>query len=167
MKKKILSISVLLLFMLVTLLQNKVMAATHTLEEIAEIFNNSSSVNDYEELFESEFIASTDESEPNAISITIKTENGSSKISFEKEGNILSNTHLDDENLVAAFLLAESIGQANGYNDGELINNFNMFVDEVYNYTVENEGFEVKELVRTGIPALTRGNFDMLDGELE
>ena len=145
MKKKILSISVLLLFMLVTLLQNKVMAATHTLEEIAEIFNNSSSVNDYEELFESEFIASTDESEPNAISITIKTENGSSKISFEKEANILSNTHLDDENLVAAFLLAESIGQANGYNDGELINNFNMFVDEVYNYTVENEGFEVKE----------------------
>ena len=145
MKKKILSISVLLFFMLVTLLQNKVVAATHTLEEIAEIFNNSSSVNDYEELFESEFIASTDESEPNAISITIKTENGSSKISFEKEGNILSNTHLDDENLVAAFLLAESIGQANGYNDGELINNFNMFVDEVYNYTVENEGFEVKE----------------------
>lgn len=145
MKKKILSISVLLFFMLVTLLQNKVVAATHTLEEIAEIFNNSSSVNDYEELFESEFIASTDESEPNAISITIKTENGSSKINFEKEGNILSNTHLDDENLVAAFLLAESIGQANGYNDGELINNFNMFVDEVYNYTVENEGFEVKE----------------------
>lgn len=145
MKKRILSISVLLFFMLVTLLQNKVVAATHTLEEIAEIFNNSSSVNDYEELFESEFIASTDESEPNAISITIKTENGSSKINFEKEGNILSNTHLDDENLVAAFLLAESIGQANGYNDGELINNFNMFVDEVYNYTVENEGFEVKE----------------------
>ncbi len=145
MKKKILSISVLLFFMLITLLQNKVVAATHTLEEIAEIFNNSSSVNDYEELFESEFIASTDESEPNAISITIKTENGSSKINFEKEGNILSNTHLDDENLVAAFLLAESIGQANGYNDGELINNFNMFVDEVYNYTVENEGFEVKE----------------------
>ena len=29
------------------------------------------------------------------------------------------------------------------------------------------EGFEVKELVRTGITGLTRGNFDMLDGELE
>lgn len=145
MKKKILSISVLLFFMLVTLLQNKVVATTHTLEEIAEIFNNSSSVNDYEELFESEFIASTDESEPNILSITIKTDEVSSTINFEKEGNILSNTHLDDENLVAAFLLAESIGQANGYNDGELINNFNMFVDEVYNYTLENEGFEVKE----------------------
>lgn len=145
MKKKILSISVLLFFMLVTLLQNKVVATTHTLEEIAEIFNNSSSVNDYEELFESEFIASTDESEPNILSITIKTDEVSSTINFEKEGNILSNTHLDDENLVTAFLLAESIGQANGYNDGELINNFNMFVDEVYNYTLENEGFEVKE----------------------
>lgn len=145
MKKKILSISVLLFFMLVTLLQNKVVATTHTLEEIAEIFNNSSSVNDYEELFESEFIASTDESEPNILSITIKTDEVSSTINFEKEGNILINTHLDDENLVTAFLLAESIGQANGYNDGELINNFNMFVDEVYNYTLENEGFEVKE----------------------
>ena len=117
MKKKILSISVLLFFMLVTLLQNKVVATTHTLEEIAEIFNNSSSVNDYEELFESEFIASTDESEPNILSITIKTDEVSSTINFEKEGNILSNTHLDDENLVTAFLLAESIGQANGYNE--------------------------------------------------
>ena len=145
MKKKILSISILLFFTLVTLLQTNVFAITHTLEEIVEIFNNSSSVNDYEELFESEFIASTDESNSNVLSITIKTENGSSKISFEKEGNILSNTHLDDENLVSAFLLADSIGQANGYKDGELINNFNMFVDEVYNYTVENEGFEVKE----------------------
>ena len=29
------------------------------------------------------------------------------------------------------------------------------------------EGFEVKELVRTGITGLTRGNIDMLDGELE
>ncbi|MBQ5445482.1 MAG: acetolactate synthase small subunit [Lachnospiraceae bacterium] len=28
-------------------------------------------------------------------------------------------------------------------------------------------GFEVKELVRTGITGLTRGNFDMLAGELE
>ena len=56
MKKKILSISILLFFTLVTLLQTNVFAITHTLEEIVEIFNNSSSVNDYEELFESEFI---------------------------------------------------------------------------------------------------------------
>ena len=50
MKKKILSISILLFFTLVTLLQTNVFAITHTLEEITEIFNNSSSVNDYEEL---------------------------------------------------------------------------------------------------------------------
>ena len=29
------------------------------------------------------------------------------------------------------------------------------------------EGFEVKELVRTGITGLTRGNYNMLEGELE
>ena len=145
MKKRILSISVLLFFIIVTLLQNKVVATTHTLEEIAEIFNNSSSVSDYGETNNSEYIASTDESKPNVLSITIKTDNGSSTIDFEKEGNILSNTHIDGDNLSAAFLLAESLGQANGYKDGELINNFTMFIDDVYNYTVENEGFEVKE----------------------
>ena len=47
MKKKILFFSVLLLFILVTLLQTKTFAVTNTLGKIAEIFNNSSSVNDY------------------------------------------------------------------------------------------------------------------------
>ena len=40
-------------------------------------------------------------------------------------------------------------------------------VDASQRQQVIAEGFEVKELVRTGITGLTRGNFDMLDGELE
>ncbi len=145
MKKKILLISVFLFFILVTLLQTNVFASTHTLEEIAETFNNSNSVNNYGEILGYEFLASTNEDEPNVLSVTITTNEGASTVSFEQEGNILSYTHLVDDNLITAYLLADSIGQINGYNEGELLNNFNMFADEISNYTVENEGFEIKE----------------------
>ena len=145
MKKKILLVSVLLFFALVILLQTNVFATNHTLEEITKTFNDSSSVKNYGELLGYEFLATTNEENPNVISITIKTSEGTSTVNFEKEGNILSNTHLVGNNVVTAYLLADSIGQVNGYKDGELLDNFNMFANEISNYTAENEGFEVKE----------------------
>lgn len=145
MKKKILSIISIIVLIIATLLQTYVFAATPTLEEIAETFNNSASVNNYEGLLNSTFSAITDAGEPDVLSISITNSEGSSTISYQKQGNILSYDHLVEENLITAFLLADSIGKTNGYNDGELLENFNMFSDRIYNYKVENEGFEVKE----------------------
>lgn len=145
MKKRFLSISVLLIFTLVIILQTNVFASTHILEEIADKFNKSSSIGSLSEILGDKFIAATNKNNNNILSITITNDKGLSTLNYEKDENILSSTHLDDDNLITAYLLADVIGQVNGYNDGELLNNFNMFTDEISNYTVENEGFEIKE----------------------
>ena len=143
--KKIVLISVCFVVILATLLQTNVFATTTTLGKIVEAFNNSETINKYEKLLGYELTASTNENEPNVLSITITSDKGSSTISYEQEGNILSYTHLVDDNLITAYFLADSIGKVNGYNDGELLNNFSTFTDEISNYTVENEGFELKQ----------------------
>jgi len=145
MKKKILSIIVFLVLVLVTVLETSVFATTNTLEKIAKTFNESSIVKSYGELLSCEYSAVVDESEPNVLSVSISREKGISTVSYELEGSILSYEHLVDDNIFTAFFLADSIGQVNGYEDGELLNNFNMFTDEIYEYTVEDEGFEIKE----------------------
>ena len=145
MNKKILSITILLILALITVLPTNVFATTGALNEIVEKFNNSSNVKNYGEILGKEFHAIVDENEPNVLSITITTGEEMSIVSYELQGSILSYEHLVDDSLITAYLLADSIGQVNGYEDGELLKNFNMFADEISNYTVENEGFELKE----------------------
>lgn len=141
MRRKVLIVSIILAFIFVFLIQTNVFATNHTLEEIAEAFNNSNTINSYKD-FGFELSAVADE---NSLPVTITTSQGSSTITYELEGSILSYEHLVDSNLTTAYFLADSIGQVNGYEDGELLKNFNMFTDEIKNYTVENEGFEIKE----------------------
>ena len=74
MKKKILLISVCLVLILAILLQTNVFATTTTLEKIAEAFNKSKTIGEYEKLLGYELIASTNEGEPNVLSITIKSD---------------------------------------------------------------------------------------------
>lgn len=143
MKKKILFIGIILVFILGILLQNNTFAATHTLEEIAEKFNNSSSVKSFKD-FGYEYTAIINEQEPNILYITLTNpQNESSTISYELEGSILSYEHLVQDNIFSAMLLADSIGQVNGYKDGDL--DYTLNSEEIQNYTVEKEGFEIKE----------------------
>ena len=145
MKKKILSICVLVFFVVAILLHTNVFGVTYTLEEIADIFNNSNIIKNYGDLLGINFSASEDITDPNVLIITLTDDNSSSTINYELDGDILSCESLVDNNLITAYLLADSVGQLNGYNDGELIENFNAFFDEISNYTLENEGFEINE----------------------
>ena len=144
MKKKNLSIIMLLVLIFTVLLQTNVFATTHTLEEIVEAFKNSSDVKSFRENNQ-ECNICIDEHNPNVLSITItdSEENELSTASFELEGSILSNDHLEANDLYSVLLLVNSVGIVNGYEDRALFDTINS--EEVLNYTVENEGFEIKE----------------------
>ncbi len=143
MKKKILLVSIFLTFIIIALLQTNVFAATHTLDEIAEKFNNCSSVKSYQS-YGYEYTATVNKEEPNTLYITSKNpKNESSTVSYELNGSILSYEHLVQENLFSAMILADCVGQVNGYKDGELFDSLNS--EEIHKYTVKKEGFEIKE----------------------
>lgn len=115
------------------------------LEDIVEVFNNSSSVKQYGNLLNVELLATIDEEKPDILKVTMTSEEESKTVSYQLKDNILSNTHLVDNQSITGALLADCIGQLHGYDDGELLNNFNMFADEIQEYTVENQGFEVND----------------------
>ena len=140
MKKKFLSIFIILTFIIVALLQTNVFASTPKLEEIAEKFNNSSRVKSLEG---SDYELAATVNEGNILHIDIKNGKSLTGISYELNGNILSYEHLVDEHLLPTLILADSIGQVNGYKEGELYDTLSS--KEAANYTVEKEGFELKE----------------------
>ena len=143
MKKKCILISSIFII-LVALLQTGVCATTHKLDEIEEKFNNSKVVKKYKD-YGFEMKATTDKTKPNNLTITVTTDEGSSTAIYELKENILSNAQLVDSNVITAYFLADIIGQLNGYKDGELLENFNLFTDEIKNYTLEKQGLEIKE----------------------
>lgn len=144
MKNKFLIISILLVFILIILSQTNVFAMNHTLEEVAESFNNSSTVKSYQD-FGIKMQAYTDETEPNVLSISLTISENTTIVNYELEGDILSYEHLTDDNILTAYFLADTIGQVNGYAYGEVLNNFNIFTEEISDYTIEKEGFEINE----------------------
>ena len=115
------------------------------LEDIIKAFNNSNIVKSYEELLSAEITALEYDYDTNNLKITLKRNDDTTVINFKLEENILSNEQLTAIESIVACLLADTIGQVNGYEYGDVFNNFNMFFDEISNYVVENEGFEFKE----------------------
>lgn len=142
--KKIKLIFSILLPVLILIFTNNVYARAINLNDIKDTFNNSDTIKSYKD-FGYELTADLDSDNSNILVITLTTNDGSTTISYELHDNILTNEHLVDNEVISAYFLADVIGQLNGYQDGELLNNFNLFTDEISNYTIDNEGFEVKE----------------------
>ena len=132
----------LFVFLLMFIFTKSVNAKGLTLDAIAEKFNSSDTVSEYGTLFDCEFNASTSD---NILSITKTCDEEISVINYELNGSILSSNHLDNIDLLTAFFLADSIGQLHGYEADEVLTNFTLFSEDVYNYTVEEEGFEIEE----------------------
>lgn len=135
MKKKVLKIILLLVIAIsVTACGNN-----KKLENIAKKVNNCETVKSYKEYgYKIKATASKD-----TLTITTKTEENESTVKFKLEDNILSNDNLANEELLTAMLVINAIGQTYGYEDGELSNNINSFPEEIRNYTLDKEGFEI------------------------
>lgn len=144
-KKIIVLIAIMLLVIGV-----KVYAATPTLADIANKFNNSSIVETYASAGGS-VVATSD-----ADSLNIKTDVGGQveDIEFLLEGNILyiEIDQADEAAIGKAYMaqhVTDIIGQLHGYAEGEVLTTINS--DEVTNYTVANEGFELENISETKV----------------
>ena len=109
------------------------------LDEIADKINNCESVKNYKE-YGYEIKASTSK---DTLTITSKSDDTNSSVEFKLDGDILSNENLSVDDLLAALLLINGVGQTYGYKDGELSQNINTFSDDFKNYTLEKEGLEL------------------------
>ena len=148
--KKSIKIIFIITMILIILAGAKVYAVTPTLEEIANTFNNCSAVNEMAG-YGAIFSATTSE---NKIIVSYETESEATvqfntSIEYNLEGTILS-THIEgDDNevmigMLSSIMLVDSIGQLQGYEDGELYDTLNS--NGIGNYTLENEGLEAKEI---------------------
>lgn len=142
MKNKILIICLVVITLVLAMSMTSVFAATHTLTEVAEKFNNCKSVESLKE-YEYYYVASVDENVPNTLLITVTTGEGKKEFSFVLEDSILSNDKLSFDQLYATIMLIDAVGQVNGYEDGELFYTINSEV--IRDYTIENEGIEIKD----------------------
>ena len=109
------------------------------LKEIVENINNSETVKDYKEYGYEIKASNTDDT----LTVTTKMESESSKVEFKLNGDILSNEKLSTDDLMAALLVLNGVGQTYGYEDGVLSQNINAFTDEFKNYTLAKEGLEL------------------------
>ena len=147
MKKIIINIVLILTILCSTC--NTSYAATPTLSEIVNKFNNSTIVETYENAGGS-IIATHD---VDSITITVTVDDEQESVELLLEGNILSIEI--DQNESIGFLksyitlsIIDIIGQLHGYEEGELAATVNS--DEAYNnYTLEKEGFEIKDVSET------------------
>ena len=135
MKRKILSIVLLLVFVIgIT-----GCSSNSKLNDIAKKINKWETVKNYKEYgYSIKATASKD-----TLIITSKTEDNKSKVEFKLDGDILSNENLSTEDLMAALLVINGVGQTYGYEDGELSQNINTFTEEFKNYTLDEEGLEL------------------------
>ena len=143
MKKKRKILTLLFTCALAGLFTISAKAQTITLEEIANAFNDSNLVKTYQN-YGYEMNATGDE-ESKILAVTLTTNENTTTVSYKLEEDILSHEKLTEDNLITAYVLADSIGKLQGYEDGELLENFSLFYDEINQYTVENEGFEIIE----------------------
>lgn len=136
----------LLLIVLIIILSINVKsyAITPTLEQIADTFNNCEAVKQLENSGSgSSLLASSNE---NTLTITSVGSDSTTEIQYLLDGNILSTTLEQDDfgGAVASIYLVDSIGQLQGYEDGELFSTLNS--EEAMNYTIDNQGYEMKQL---------------------
>ena len=112
-----------------------------SLDDIAKNFNNSEIVKSYKNYgYNIEATVSG-----NKLTITTELAGEKSSVVYTLDGNILGNESLSDMDILTAAFLIDSVGQLQGYKEGELVENLNAFADEIENYTLEKEGFELKQ----------------------
>ena len=145
--KKVIFKKSLLVFILVliTLFNYPVNAKSITLEEIANTFNSSKLIEGYSGMFGWDLTASVSNVDSNVLQIAVVSDAGNTSLDYVLDDNILINNHLIEDYQLTAYFLADSIGQLHGYEEGDLITNFTLFFDEIAEYSVEEEGFEIIE----------------------
>ncbi len=120
-----------------------VYAATPTLEQIATKFNSNSTVRSYAELGTTIVATASD----NALTVVATSDEVSETFAYNLNGTILSTTIQGEDRVFAGLLisaiLTNVVGEFHGYEENELTPTLNS--DEIKNYTVENEGIEIKE----------------------
>ena len=139
--KKRLFISLLLIVSLFMIVGCKKEENMFTLEELAKKYNESETVKAYKE-YGFDMGATVD---GNKIITTMKSDEETTSATYTLSGNILSNEKLSDEDLMSAIVLIDCIGELQGYKKGELAENLNAFTDDFKKYTLEAEGFELKQ----------------------
>lgn len=141
MKKLIIGIFIFIVFISMFICKS-VYAATPTLDEIANKFNNCDTVKEYATLG-SVWKAT---SNGNKLNISVTANSATTNLEYTLSGSILSANFSGDDaftGLAVTMVLTDCIGQLHGYSDGELFTTLNS--DKIASYTVENEGFEAKE----------------------
>ncbi len=143
MKKIIKKILILTIIIVISIGLN-VYAATPTLDQIVNSFNNCKSVKQIKELADGNSLTAS--STGNTLTITAATNDDSTEIVYTLSDNILSTTLAKDDlsGGIASLYLIDSIGQLQGYEDGELFSTLNS--EKITNYTVDKEGIEIKNL---------------------
>lgn len=143
MMKKIISVIFIFIVFIAMFIFKSVYAVTPTLDEIANKFNNCNTVKEYANLG-SEWKAS---SNGNKLTVMATANSTTTNFEYTLSGSILSANFSGDDafsGLAVTIVLTDCIGQLHGYSDGELFTTLNS--DKIANYTVENEGFEAKEI---------------------
>ena len=143
MKKKFIYLLLIVLIMILSI-NIKSYAVTPTLEQIANAFNNCKTVKQWANSGSgNSFLASSNE---NTLTITSVMSNVTTEVQYSLDGNILSTTLAQDNmaGAMASMYLIDSIGQLQGYEDGELLATLNS--EDVMNYTIDNQGYEIKQL---------------------
>ena len=133
----------IIVFALLTLMiaTTKVYAADVTLDEVVTSFNNCKTVKEYMiqgSLWEANSMGTS-------LIVTASANGTTYNIEYTLDGTVLNAVLSGDENFVqtgaaASVILADSIGQLHGYEDGELFPTLNS--EQITNYTLENEGIE-------------------------
>lgn len=141
-KKKVIFFVLLILLISVP---NIKLAASITLSEIANVFNNCDEVQNFKnDGSDVETTVSGD-----SLKITFSSQDFESETIYNLEGNILTTTFPfnDLSSLTSALMtsiLVDCIGTFHGYSEGDLFATLNE--DTIKNYTIENEGYEIKQL---------------------
>ena len=121
-----------------------------TIEQVVEAINNGYLAESYEaELGSLEAVYDED-----SIDITINDDNSITELTFDLNGTIISKEINKEDELAFTYAyimlsIADEIGQLYGYEQFELSQTLNS--DQSYEYTLENEGFEIEEISSTVI----------------
>lgn len=168
MKKRTLSILFLLVFVICLTGCGK----KSKLDEIVKKFNDSETVKSYKDYgFDLKASATKDK-----LTVSSTVEGSKSNVEFKLEGDILSNENISNDDLMTVVLLIDSIGQTHGYKDGELGENLSAFLDEIKEYSLDKEGFEIvlgeekssiKIDISKKIPLISMDNFYLKTDEFD
>ena len=137
-KKVIISILVLMCLMFGAMVVN----AEVSLQQVVDSFNNCETVNSYKG-YDYNYNA---EAKVDKLIVTIKAPEVDAKVEYDYGNGILHGVFSSDDalnGLITTTILVDAVGQVHGYKDGELFLTLNS--DQILGYTVDNEGFEIKE----------------------